>query len=248
MACAMPTAIPPPTPIPTFDVNLIPTMVVQTAQAIALSATAMDPSTEISKMVFLPTYALVDAITLSPPAVNPPAGIITLAAYTLTPPVMRHVPIVFTATITPTAEPTSTAVKNTCAKTNYSFELRVMELINVERVNAGLHPLSYQPQLGAAARLYSADMACHNYLSHVGRDGLHFAERVERQGYQFEFGGENLGGGYAMPEEVVKGWMNSPSHKANLLGENYTEMGVGYAYYSKSDYVAYWTAEFGSPK
>jgi uncharacterized protein YkwD len=153
-----------------------------------------------------------------------------------------------TVTTTPTITPTGTAVVITCAETDKSFEIRVIELINEERAKAGLSALKPQHQLTAAAQVYSADMACHNYLSHTGRDGSRFVERAARQGYQFDYGGENLAGGYATPEEVVQGWMDSPGHRENILNEHYVDVGVGYAFYLYSRYFAYWAAEFGSSK
>lgn len=260
-ACAIPGVISP-APIPTFDLNLIPTMIIQTAEALALSATVTNtnvlsetPASTLTLTAAVtdtqtsaPEYGLVDAAMLTPQAAEIilPTDIVPPAADTLIPPTAAHIPVASTPTTTST--PTSTTVKITCAQTNYAFELSVMKLINAERAKAGLSALSYQPQLAEAAHLYSADMACNNYLSHTGRDGSHFIERAGRQGYTFEYGGENLGGGYSTPEEVVKGWMNSPGHKANILDEHYVDMGVGYAYYSQSDYVAYWAAEFGRPK
>jgi uncharacterized protein YkwD len=125
--------------------------------------------------------------------------------------------------------------------------LRVIELINVERANAGLPALSPQGQLGSAAQLHSADMACKNYFSHTGLDGSSSADRAQRQGYSSGFVGENIAAGYSSPANVVAGWMNSAGHKANILGVDYTEIGIGYAFGENSDYGSYWTAVFASP-
>lgn len=262
LACDLPGTLPP-TPIPTYDVNLISTMVVQTAEKLALSATAANttPSATATAMP-TSTASMTETPTSAPPTVT--VTDIPPATATPIPPTATSVPaasmfvnisgdyilVIFTPTVTltPSITPTSTQVIITCAETKHEFEARVIELINAERAKAGLSALKPQHQLTAAAQVYSADMACHNYLSHAGRDGSHFAERAERQGYKFEYGGENLAGGYSTPEEVVKGWMNSPGHKANILNEHYVDIGVGYAYYTQSDYVAYWAAEFGSPK
>jgi uncharacterized protein YkwD len=46
---------------------------------------------------------------------------------------------------------------------------------------------------------------------------------------------------------VVDGWMNSDGHRANILNENYTHIGIGYAAWDGSQYGVYWTAVFGSP-
>lgn len=157
--------------------------------------------------------------------------------------------------VSPTAVP-PTAVPPTaippvavpdCPLMNTSHEAQVIDLINVERAKAGLSALSAQGQLGSAARLHSTDMACNNYFSHTGLDGSTIGYRAERQGYNWSSVGENIAAGYSSPESVVQGWMNSPGHKANILGADYTEIGIGYAFGAASDYGAYWTAVFASP-
>jgi uncharacterized protein YkwD len=156
-------------------------------------------------------------------------------------------PVTSTATTAPPPTKTNTPVPVVCPETNTSFEARVIELINEERAKANLPALTYQSQLTAAAQLHSADMACNNYFNHTAIDGSGPSERATRQGYSSSFIGENIAAGYSTPKVVVEGWMNSPGHKANILGADYTEIGVGYAYSSKSGYGAYWTAVFGSP-
>jgi uncharacterized protein YkwD len=123
----------------------------------------------------------------------------------------------------------------------------VVELINVQRANAGLSALNSQSQLGSAAQLHSADMACNNYFSHTGLDGSTVGVRATRQGYNWSFIAENIAAGYGSPEAVVEGWMNSPGHKANILNANAVEVGIGYAYSDNSTYGVYWTAVFGKP-
>jgi uncharacterized protein YkwD len=130
---------------------------------------------------------------------------------------------------------------------NTSYSARVIELINAERAKVGLSALSGQSQLGSAAQLHSADMACNNYFSHTGLDGSEIGSRVQRQGYNWSSVGENIAAGYSSPANVVAGWMNSPGHKANILGASYTEIGIGYAFSNDNDYGSYWTAVFASP-
>jgi uncharacterized protein YkwD len=163
---------------------------------------------------------------------TPPAGATNTPTGTVAPP--TSVP------------PTNTETPATCPQMNIPFEAQVIELINIERINAGLSALNDHPQLTLAAQLHSADMACNDYFSHTGRDGSNFSERAKRQGYNIGYGGENIASGYSTPEKVVQGWMDSPGHKANILGENYVDIGVGYAYSKGSSYGAYWTAVFGS--
>jgi uncharacterized protein YkwD len=136
---------------------------------------------------------------------------------------------------------------NCSYQTNTTFEAQVIELINAERTKVGLLPLYAQSQLGTAARLHSADMACNNFFSHTGSDGSSLTDRIMRQGYSGYYFGENIAAGYSTPESVVNAWMNSSGHRANILNTNYTEIGVGYAYWAGSTYDSYWTTDFAFP-
>ena len=136
---------------------------------------------------------------------------------------------------------------NCSYQTNTAFEAQVVELINAERTKVGLLSLYAQSQLGIAARLHSADMACNDFFSHTGSDGSSPADRIMRQGYSGYYFGENIAAGYSTPESVVNAWMNSAGHRANILNTNYTEIGIGYAYWAGSTYNSYWTTDFAVP-
>lgn len=123
----------------------------------------------------------------------------------------------------------------------------MIALINNERANVGVAPLSGQSQLGNAARGHSQDMACNGFFSHTGSDGSSFAVRITRSGYSYSAAAENIAAGYGDPASVVAGWMGSQGHKDNMLNPNYTEIGIGYIYVAGSPYGVYWTANFGRP-
>lgn len=123
----------------------------------------------------------------------------------------------------------------------------MIALINNERANVGVAPLSGQSQLGNAARGHSQDMACNGFFSHTGSDGSTFAVRITRVGYSYSAAAENIAAGYGDPASVVAGWMGSQGHKDNMLNPNYTEVGIGYIYVAGSPYGVYWTANFGRP-
>jgi uncharacterized protein YkwD len=132
------------------------------------------------------------------------------------------------------APPTSTTA-STCASTgNGAFESTLLSLINQERQDRGLDSYDAQGQLQAAARIHSADMACNGFVSHTGSDGSGVRDRVERQGYDWSWIGENIyctgdtSGG--APQRVFDWWMNSAPHQANLMSPNYTDIGLGYIY------------------
>jgi uncharacterized protein YkwD len=71
------------------------------------------------------------------------------------------------------------------------------------------------------------------------------AERAAEFEYEYWMIGENLAAGQTSPEQVVADWMASPGHRENMLGETYTEVGVGLR--QGGDYGLYWVLEFGDP-
>jgi uncharacterized protein YkwD len=86
-------------------------------------------------------------------------------------------------------------------------------------------------------------MALGNYYSHDRRDGRKFYERIFDTGYPVSKCGENIAVGFATPEEVFEGWINSPEHRANILNSDFTEIGVGNAVGNSR---IYWAQEFGA--
>lgn len=115
---------------------------------------------------------------------------------------------------------------------------------NERRAAEGLGPLQIDPKLMAAALAHARDMAEHQRMSHEGSDGSSPAERVRRQGYTFRRTGENVAAGQDSVAEVMEGWMNSPPHKANILGD-FTQIGAARA--DDADGHPYWSVSFGLP-
>jgi uncharacterized protein YkwD len=161
-------------------------------------------------------------------------------------------------TATTAAVPTSTSTATTEAPGddgpascspggNSAFETELISLINQERSDEGLPAYSNQSQLTSAARTHSDDMACNNFFSHTSPTTGSSFDRIAAAGYSYSSAGENIAAGYGSPAAVLEGWMNSSGHRANILSENFTQIGIGYAYWEDSDYSTYWTAVFASP-
>ncbi|TQM78876.1 uncharacterized protein YkwD [Saccharothrix saharensis] len=121
-------------------------------------------------------------------------------------------------------------------------EAKVLELTNAERAANGCPALAADDRLAAAARAHSADMAANNYFDHVSQDGRSFVDRVKAAGYPAP-GAENIAAGQRTAEAVVKGWMDSPGHRANILNCKLKALGVGMA--RGGSYGIYWTQNFG---
>jgi uncharacterized protein YkwD len=109
------------------------------------------------------------------------------------------------------------------------FERRVFELTNEERRTHGLPALIWDDTLADAARAHSRDMAENNFFSHTGSDGSNVGDRLTRFGISYAGAAENISRtGSPTPEDVVTGWMNSSGHRANILNQNMTHLGVGF--------------------
>lgn len=136
----------------------------------------------------------------------------------------------------PTAAPRPTA--------DNSVAGQVIARVNAERKAAGLGPVTGNGTLNAIAAAHSSDQAAHETMTHVGSDGSTLGQRMSRGGYRGSGYGENVAVGYGTADAVMTGWMNSPGHRANVLG-NYTQIGVAVARSAKG--TLYWTMDLGHP-
>lgn len=124
-----------------------------------------------------------------------------------------------------------------------AFEQRVLDLVNVERVRAGLQPLTYQRQLDAASEGHAVQMARAGTMAHVGIGDGDPGSRILAQGFRNAWG-ENLATGQLSPEQVVREWMASPGHRRNIMDPNYRFLGVSYT--TGADGRTYWAQSFGA--
>lgn len=103
---------------------------------------------------------------------------------------------------------------------------KVVELTNAERVRKGLNPLNIDSLLTKAALAKASDMMARDYWAHQAPDGRQPWEFIKEMGYQYRYAGENLARDFSASEDVVAGWMNSPSHRENLLSARYQDIGI----------------------
>lgn len=103
----------------------------------------------------------------------------------------------------------------------------VIRLTNEKRVQAGLLPLEENSTLSSAALAKGADMLNKGYWAHVAPDGTQPWQFFTDFGYKYRYAGENLARDFSNPQSAVEAWMNSPSHKENLLSAKYKEIGIG---------------------
>lgn len=102
----------------------------------------------------------------------------------------------------------------------------VIRLTNEKRIAAGLAPLSYNPTLSQSALAKGTDMLNKGYWAHVAPDGTQPWSFFTNAGYKYRYAGENLARDFSNPASAVEAWMNSPSHRENMLSAKYKEIGV----------------------
>ncbi|OQR55569.1 CAP domain-containing protein [Bacillus sp. CDB3] len=125
------------------------------------------------------------------------------------------------------------------AKSLSEFEQRVVELTNAERAKQGLSALQIDTELSKVARIKSEDMQKNNYFDHNSPTYGSPFDMMKKFGISYTSAGENIAQGQRTPEEVVQAWMNSAGHRANILNNGFTHIGVGYV-----ESGNYWTQQF----
>lgn len=101
--------------------------------------------------------------------------------------------------------------------------------------------------LAQAAQGHANYMASQNGISHTGSGGSTPGDRIRRAGYSYSICGENVAAGQSSPQAVVDAWMTSPPHRANILDDRFSEIGIGLSVVATSVHRYYWCQCFGSP-
>lgn len=123
----------------------------------------------------------------------------------------------------------------------------VIALTNAERAKVNCPALKSNTALNTAAQRHSADMAAKNFMGHNGSDGSTLVARIERAGYtRWTRAAENVAAGQQNAAAVVRSWMNSSGHRANILNCALRDIGVGHAYRQGTTYGHYWTQDLGT--
>ena len=112
-----------------------------------------------------------------------------------------------------------TQVQNVLSETDFLQET------NAARVIAGLQPLHLDDKLIEAAQNKASDMIAKNYWDHYSPTGEAPWDFISQVGYTYHFAGENLARGFKTAHGITDAWLASPSHRANILNKNYTQVG-----------------------
>jgi len=106
----------------------------------------------------------------------------------------------------------------------------LVDLANDDREKEGAPELVVNPVLVEAAQMKADDMAAKGYFAHDSPEGIKPWHWFEKAGYAYSYAGENLAVFFTDSAEVESAWMNSPLHRANILGEQFTEIGIALAH------------------
>lgn len=179
--------------------------------------------------------------TTAPPTTQPPsttAKVTTARPKTTAAPTTTAAPAT-AATPAPTTAPTTSRLVGFF---NDSYERRVVELVNAERANHGLAPLSLNSSLAQSARVRAKEIT--SSFGHTRPNGKRFSSAIS---IGFCGAGENIAAGQMSPESVVNSWMNSDGHRKNILSPDFRLIGVGCYYDEDCQYRFYWSQLFVTP-
>ncbi|WP_100333754.1 MULTISPECIES: SafA/ExsA family spore coat assembly protein [Bacillus] len=123
-----------------------------------------------------------------------------------------------------------------------AVEREVIRLTNAERAKHGLPALKEDWELSRVARYKSQDMRDSNYFAHNSPNYGSPFTMMRNFGINYRTAAENIAAGQRSAQEVVQQWMNSPGHRANILKNDVTHIGVGYV--EGGSYRTYWTQMF----
>ena len=147
------------------------------------------------------------------------------------------------ATAAPTAKPHTTPAPQATPQPNASLGQKMLAMVNEDRADNGLSPLTWSPELAQAALSHSQDMAVNNFFSHTSPAKGSFSLRLKASGISTLGAGENLAL-YNSLEKAQAALMSSSGHRANILKASYTHCGIGIVYSQSKGayYITQWFA------
>ena len=107
----------------------------------------------------------------------------------------------------------------------YTLSYKVFEIVNQERIKAGVKPLKFNNDMYKAAMVRAKE--CDESFSHDRPNGTSCFTALKEAGVKYFSAGENIAMGYRTPADVMKGWMNSEGHRNNILNPNFTDFACG---------------------
>ncbi len=124
----------------------------------------------------------------------------------------------------------------------------LVDLANSDRASEQINGLKMNPLLVQAAQAKANDMAAKGYFAHTSPQGLDSWYWFKQVGYNFEYAGENLAVDFSDSGDVNQAWLNSPSHRENIMNSHFTEIGIATAAgYYQGHPTVFVVQMFGAP-
>lgn len=123
---------------------------------------------------------------------------------------------------------------------------KTAQLVNEERKKHGAKELAFDNELSTIAQKKAEDMANNNYFAHESPTYGSVDNMLDIFKYSWKGYGENIAKGYTSSEAVVDGWLSSQGHRANIVNNQFTNIGSGYA--TDNNGTTYWVHLFSSKK
>jgi hypothetical protein len=124
-----------------------------------------------------------------------------------------------------------------------AYEWEVFDLVNAARTEAGLPELQFTAEAYSVAKLRAGEVL--RSFSHTRPNGTNFSQAFTDVGVSYSFAAENIAYGQSTPAQVVRDWLNSPGHYANIMSTSVTYIGISYTVGQGNSPA--WTQEFYSP-
>lgn len=116
------------------------------------------------------------------------------------------------------------------AQANTFLEEQIFVEVNKIRVENNLPELKKNSQLQNAAKKKTVDMLSFKYFAHVGPFNKKWSDFIKDEGYDYIYAGENLAKDYESSSEIIAAWVESPSHKENILNQEYVDTGIAVSF------------------
>ena len=133
----------------------------------------------------------------------------------------------------------------------FASKSELLNIINRFRLENARTPLQIEPKLTQAAKQHALSMLRDDFFNHVSPSGSTLRSRVNITGYKWRLLGENLAAGMSPPHEVVRSWINSKSHRKNLLMKEFIHAGIFHLHAEddsgKVVFKDYWVLVLASP-
>ena len=143
------------------------------------------------------------------------------------------------------------SVNEDVPSSNETAELKFLSLLNNERIERGLNPLTIDNDLSRAARYHSYEMGKEDFFEHAsykrnrGNNQLEYVCNTFERIWRFDMSNsENIAAGMDSGAAVYDSWYNSPAHNKNMFNPAHKVIGIGYVRVEGSKYTHYWTTDF----